>query len=66
MLAIHLSAVATPDDQNHEFLVVNLVDDPIVARPNAPFAVSADQLFTGRWTRRFPQDFHGSQNACLG
>ncbi len=53
------------DDENHEAVVLNLVDDAVVAHTNAPEIVEAGELPAAGRARMASQGVDGSAEAVL-
>lgn len=49
--------MAEPENEDEEPVVLDLVDDAVVAGANSPLAGSPDQLGRGRWSRFVSQQF---------
>lgn len=48
---VDVAAVPDAEDQDDGDIVVDLVDDAIVARANPPLAGASEELCRGRWPR---------------
>ena len=49
--AINLASMADLNNQNQELIVLDVVDDTVVANTNSQLTVSALQLDASRWSR---------------
>ena len=62
-LAVNLAAVADADYKHNQSLMLNIVDDTIVADPNAEPALRHAQLLDARWQRHVSKTIDCCPNA---
>lgn len=62
--SIYLAAVADPQHQDHKLVVLDVIDDPVVANANAELAVAAAQLQTSGRAWIFCELFNRNLQAC--
>ena len=64
-MSVDFPAVSYLHNQDQEFVVVDFVDDTVIADPDSPLSIATDELgrFGGPWSG--PQYFHGLQHPDL-
>ena len=60
---VDLAAMAHPQDKDEELIIMNLVDDAVVAGSDPPLAGTTDETGCGRWTRILGEEFEDGLDA---
>jgi hypothetical protein len=64
-VAIHLAPMANPNHQDNQSLVEHLVEDAVVASPNAIDLILTLKFGTSVWTGYFPPPFSAETCSAL-
>ena len=64
--AVHLAAVTNGEDEDHQYSIVDLVDDAVVASARTPLAMPANELLGAGWAGLLGKQLNDSLNPALG
>jgi hypothetical protein len=60
---VDLAAMTHPQDKDEELIIMNLVDDAVVAGSDPPLAGTTNETGCGRWTRILSEEFEDGLDA---
>jgi len=60
---VDLAAMTHPQDKDEELIIMNLVDDAVVAGSDPPLAGTTNETGCGRWTRILNEEFEDGLDA---